>query len=88
MGPELGGKHFEEVFETKPKWVQLVDSCWVGSATGVFGEFETYVRRRLADPLSRGCHERRCQEFVKTLKPEKIPEYLKKFVRPPSPSKL
>jgi hypothetical protein len=79
MGDELGGMSFEEVFEKHPKWVECVDTCWTDNCTGLFLKFYKFVKLRLHDPISRIKHEHRCENFVKTLSTDKLPEYLLKY---------
>ena len=79
FGNELAGMDFEDVFEKKPKWIECVNSTWTENCTGLFLEFLQFVKLRLSDPVSKIEHEFRCREYVKTLAPNKIPEYLVKY---------
>ena len=72
---ELGNKTFEEVFDTLPKWIECCRVTWTGNCAGVFAEFQTFVRQKLANPMHRKRHEQRCREFVKSYSGV-IPEYL------------
>jgi hypothetical protein len=81
FGTELSGKDFSQVFETCPKWVECVRETWTDNCTGLFLEFQQFITLRLADIVSRTEHETRCREYVKTLKPEKVPEYLLKYTK-------
>ena len=79
FGNELAGMDFEDVFEKQPKWVECVYSTWTEKCTGLFLEFQLFVKLRLSDPISKCEHEFRCREYVKTLASNKIPEYLLKY---------
>jgi hypothetical protein len=81
FGTELSGKDFETVFKTSPKWIECVRVAWTDNCTGLFLEFQQFVTLRLADIVSRTEHETRCREYVKTLKPENVPEYLLKYMK-------
>ena len=76
MGNELSGMTFLEIFETKPKIVEYVSSCWT-SATGVFEEFRSFIIDKLSSSSARAEHEARCREFVKTH--EELPQYMLKY---------
>ena len=75
---ELSGMTFEEVFLTKPKWIECVDSTWK-NCTGLFLKFYKFVKNRLQDPISRFEHIDRCEKYIKTLEKSKIPKYLLKY---------
>jgi hypothetical protein len=77
---ELAGMTFEDVFEKCPKWVEFVDSSWTDNCTGLFAEFQTFVKLRLENPISKIKHEHRCEKYVKTQKGKKLPEYLVKYL--------
>jgi hypothetical protein len=79
FGSELAGMSFEEIFKSKPKWVECCDACWTAGCTGMFLDFKIFIKLRLTDPISRTEHEFRCREYVKTLDTKKIPEYLVKY---------
>ena len=81
FGTELAGMDFEDVFEKCPKWIECVYSMWTDNCTGLFLEFQQFVKMRLSDPISKTEHEFRCREYVKTLAFDKIPEYLVKYVK-------
>ena len=76
---ELSGMDFEDVFEKYPKWVECVDATWTDNCTGLFLDFQQFVKLRLLNPISKTEHEFRCREYVKTLAHDKIPEYLLKY---------
>ena len=78
MGVELGGKSFEEVFETNPKIIEFV-TIWTDNCTGLFTDFRKYVIARLHNPLDKEAHEHRCREMVKTYAGTNIPRYLVKY---------
>jgi hypothetical protein len=86
MGVELGGKTFDQVFDTNPKIIEFV-TIWTDSCTGVFDDFRMYVKARLCNPLDKEEHENRCREIVKTLKGN-VPRYLLKYVIPVVPERF
>ena len=75
---DFGGKTFDEIFVTLPKWVEYV-TTWT-NATGLFEEFRKYVKTRLCFESSRVEHEDRCREYVKNKFLGDLPEYLLKYV--------
>ena len=79
LGSELGGRRFEEVFQTMPKIIEFVDSSWEDNCTGVFRLFYEFVKRRLKNPLVRAQHNNRCREYVKGKNTKKLPRYLLKY---------
>ena len=79
FGNVLSGLDFEDVFEEHPKWICCCDETWTDGCTGLFLEFKNFVKLRLQNPISKAEHESRCREYVKTLKPDKIPEYMIKY---------
>ena len=81
FGNELAGMDFEDIFEKHPKWIECVASTWTENCTGIFLEFLDFVKMRLSDSISKLEHEFRCSEYVKTLAPNKIPEYLLKYAK-------
>jgi len=85
FGIELAGKTFEDIFNYFPKWVACVEHTWTDNCTGLFKRFREYIMLRLKDPVSRIEHEKRCYEFVKTIKSEKLPMYLVKYVTRTAP---
>ena len=76
MGTWLGGKSFLLVFETHPKIVEYVRTCWT-SSTGLFKTFYDYVIFQLSVPQLVEEHEERCRQFCK--KNTKLPGYLLKY---------
>ena len=78
-GPVLANKTFQTVFETEPKWIECVHSCWTDNCTGLWLQFHSFVQIMLQNPAVQHEHEERCREYVKTLDPTKIPEYLVKY---------
>ena len=77
---ELENMTFQEVFDTKPKWIECVDKLWTPANTGLFQKFYKFVKNELADPERRKEHEDRCRVYAKTLDKSKIPRYLIKYV--------
>jgi hypothetical protein len=80
FGMDLAGKTFEDIFEHFPKWVACVELTWTDNCTGLFKRFREFILLRLQDPISRIEHDNRCQEFVKTLKRDTVPQYLLKYL--------
>ena len=78
LGVELGGKSFNQVFETNPKIIEFV-TIWTDNCTGLFTDFRKYVLARLDNPLDKEAHEHRCRELVKTYEGTNIPRYLVKY---------
>ena len=75
---DIGGKTFDQVFDTQPKIIEQIRSRWIESGcTGLFLDFFKYVTMRLQNPLDLEAHEDRCVAYVKTL--EKTPSYLIKY---------
>ena len=75
----LGGRTFEQIFHEEPKWVEFVIYTWLENCTGIFLEFQNFLKLKMADPISKADHEQRCIDFVKTLDGKKIPWYLVKY---------
>ena len=78
-GSLLGGKTFQEVFDTCPKEVEFVDKLWGREkTTGLWLEFFEFVKTKLSNPKYRKAHEKRCKIFVAN---EKTPPatYMRRF---------
>ena len=77
---DLGGKTFQEVFDTHPKWIECVRATWTENCTGLFLEFYNYVHATLKIPHELENHEIRCMEYVKDNNPSDLPKYLLNYL--------
>ena len=77
---ELACKTFEEVFESNPKWIEYVLECWTDNCTGLFLEFQQFIKKKIEDKTKLQEHRNRCKAYVKKQKKEDLPDYLWKYL--------
>ena len=81
VGDVLGGKTFEDVWQTDCKTIEFVRKCWdPEKCTDLFLEFYKFVMLKMQNPENVKMHEERCKEYVKEINDIKdIPRYLSKY---------
>jgi len=75
MGGELGGKTFQEVFNSLPKIVEFSQIWEEKRTTGIFRRFAQFVKKKLSVPTLKIEHEIRLTDYLRGK--TNLPDYLR-----------
>ena len=76
---DVGGKSFQECWDTCPKWIEFVRETWTDTCTGLFLEFYNFVKTKAKNERCLGEHIARCIQYCKNKPLGELPRYLLKY---------